>query len=344
MYKPIYKITNNLLTFISQIEAARQIIDNAPLIPSWERRFRLDAEERTIYFSTKIEGNKLDFNETKDIIKNESVKTFRRRDIQEIVNYRDVIQFMSKLKNKSIDKKTLLLIHKRIMKNILPSEELGKFRYCEEVLLHSKSYKVVFEPIEPEFIEGEVDNLFYWFQDKAKNVHPVIKAAVLLYEIARIHPFTDGNGRTARILATLSLYLDGYDIKKFFSLEEYYDQNLSEYYKALESVEENGDDLTFWLEFFAKGLSIELERVKNKILDISRDTVLRKNIGQVALNDRQIKIINYIQEYGIISNKNWQNMFPDISDDTILRDLKDLIKKKVVKKKGVTKSAKYILK
>ena len=171
-----------------------------------------------------------------------------------------------------------------------------------------------------------------------------MKAGIISYELVRIHPFTDGNGRTARLISTYSLYSKGYDIKKFFSLEEYYDQNLEEYYKAIESVEANDGDLTQWLEFFSEGLAKELQRIKDKVLGLSKDLKLKRDIGQVALSERQIKIIDFMQEHGSIKNKDWQDLFPDVSDDTILRDLKDLIKKKIIKKKGRTKAARYILK
>ena len=344
MFKPIYQISNNLLTNISKIEAAKQIVENAPLVPAWERKFRQEAEKRTIYFSTKIEGNKLDFDETDKILKGEEVETIRRRDVIEVVNYREVVRYISGLKKEKISTDILLEIHKKIMAKILPQNELGAYRTCEEALVDSDSYEVVKELIEPEYVEGEIDNLIDWINNKSAETNPIIKAGIVLYEIVRIHPFTDGNGRTARVLATYSLYSDGYDIKKFFSLEEFYDQNLEEYYLALASVEENDDDMTKWLEFFVNGLAIELDRVKNKVLNISRDVRLKKNIGQVALNERQLQIINFITENGKISNRDWQELFQEVSDDTVLRDLKDLIEKGVVKKKGRTKAAKYILK
>jgi Fic family protein len=312
MYKPTFTITNDLLSCISKIEAARQIIENAPLVPAWERRFREEAEERTIYFSTKIEGGKLAFSEAKKVIDGEKVKTIRRRDVKEIVNYRDVIEYISKLKNKPINKKLILALHKKVMSGILPQRELGAFRKCAEALINSATGEVVFEPVGAEYVDAEVNNLMQWVEKESSNVNPILKAGIILHEMNRIHPFTDGNGRTSRVLATYSLYSDGYDIKRFFSLEEYYDQNLQEYYDAL--------------------------------LDISSDVRLRKNIGQIALNDRQIKIINFIQEHGFIRNKEWQELFPLVSDDTILRDLHDLTDKKVVKKKGRTKAARYVLK
>ncbi|MDD3647201.1 MAG: Fic family protein [Candidatus Dojkabacteria bacterium] len=345
MFKPIFTITNDLLNSIAQIEAAKQIIENAPLVPAWERKFQQEARERTVYFSTKIEGNKLDFAEAKKVLLGEKIKTFRRRDIIEIANYREVISYIDKLRKKKIDRDLIFSIHSRVMKGILPPNELGKYRTCAEALINSDTYEVVFEPVESEFVEGEMENLFEWLDsDLVSEVHPVVKAGVIQYEIARIHPFTDGNGRTARLIATYSLYAEGYDIKRFFSLEEYYDQNLEDYYKALESVEQNHDDMTYWLEFFAKGLSQELQRIKDNVLNLSTDSRRRKNLGQIALNERQIKIIDFIHEKGRIRNKDWQNMFWDVSDDSILRDLKDLMKKGVVKKKGRTKAAAYILK
>jgi Fic family protein len=304
MYKPIFTITNNLLKYISQIEAAKQIIENAPLVPAWERRFREEAEARTVHFSTKIEGNKLDLDEAKKIIEGEKVKTFRRRDVQEIINYREAIEHISKLKKKAIDIELILSVHKRAMNKILPSDELGKFRTCEEALISSKNYEVVFEPVEPEYIEGEVEGVLEWLDKESSEIHPVIKAGIILYELLRIHPFTDGNGR---------------------------------------SVEENDEDLTGWLEFFVKGLAVELARIKDKVLGLSRDFKMRKNIGQVALNERQIGLINFMQEHGHIRNQDWQELFPDVSDDTVLRDLNDLKDKDIVKKEGRTKAARYVL-
>lgn len=342
MYKPTFSITNEILTSISEIEAAREIIKNAPLVPAWERRFRQEANLRTVHFSTKIEGNKLDLKETEDIMKGKDIGTFRRRDITEIINYRQTIDFIDSLDRK-IDKDLLLKIHKKVMSKILPLEELGHLRTSEEAIVDSATYKVIFEPIEPDFIEGEVDSLFEWLDKEGKNVHPVIKAGIFAYELVRIHPFTDGNGRTARLLATYSLYFDGYDIKRFFSLEEYYDQNLEEYYKALESVEDNDDDLTEWLAFFCKGLAVELSRVKAKVLGLSRDVRLKDRVGQIAVNDRQIKIVRFIQKHSGIQNKDWQDLFRDVSDDTILRDIRDLMEKDIIKKVGRTKAAKYIM-
>ena len=170
-------------------------------------------------------------------------------------------------------------------------------------------------------------------------------SGIVHYELARIHPFVDGNGRTARAMALLVLYVMGYDAKRFFSLEEYYDKNPSEYYNALRSVQILGGDMTNWLEYFTRGIAMEFNRVKLKVEKLSLDLKLKGSLGgkQIALSDRQIKLMEYMEDHGSLTMMEGRELLPMVSDDTILRDLRDLIKKKLVKKKGKTKGVRYFL-
>ena len=82
-----------------------------------------------------------------------------------------------------------------------------------------------------------MEDLINWINSaEGKEIHPIIKAGIVHYELARIHPFVDGNGRVARAVATLVMFLDGYDIRRFFSLEEYFDNDPMNYYLTLQSV------------------------------------------------------------------------------------------------------------
>ena len=116
---------------------------------------------------------------------------------------------------------------------------------------------------------------------------------------------SDGNGRVARALSTLILFLEGYDIRKFFSLEEYFDKEAERYYDGLQSVEKHDGDLTAWLEYFTEGLAIELSKIKDKVEKISIDGKLRQKLGgkPLMLTDRQLKIIEYIQRLDIFRIK-----------------------------------------
>ncbi len=93
------------------------------------------------------------------------------------------------------------------------------------------------------------------------------------------------------------------------------------------------------------GASIEFEKIKEKILKVSKDVKLKERFGgqQIYLTERQIKIIEYLQEIGFLQNQSFPAIFPDISEDSVLRDLQDLFKKGLIKKIGSTKGARYVL-
>jgi predicted HTH transcriptional regulator len=101
--------------------------------------------------------------------------------------------------------------------------------------------------------------------------------------------------------------------------------------------------MTEWLEYFVDGVAEELGRVRDKVLDLSKDRRLYGKIGQVALNARQIEILKFIEEHNAMSNPDFVRLFPKVSDDTILRDIKDLMEKGIIRKSGKTKGAKYQL-
>ncbi len=341
VFQPKFIINNQVLKNVSQCEVAKAIIENSPLVPAWERKFQGQALVRSVHHSTALEGNELSIDEAERVIDGEKVETYRLRDIQEIINYRDVINFISAAPEKFLTLGLLLQLHKILGRKILPDDYLGKLRRKNAVIINSSSLDVVFDPPKYLEIEEQLLALLDWDKEAGLEVHPLIRAGILHYEIVRIHPFADLNGRTARTLATWSLYRDGYDIKSFFSLEEYYDQDPKGYYDALDSA--NTGDLTQWIIYFTHGVDVELNRIKEKVLSLSKDRKLKMKVGQIALNERQLLIIHTLETEGQITNPDFAELFPKISDDTILRDLKDLMEKGLVIKKGRTKGAKYTL-
>jgi Fic family protein len=274
----------------------------------------------------------------------------RERDIQEVINYRNVIRYLDyvgkgEVSKGNITEEILKKIHALTVEKILVSDQCGKFRKVQVVVKNSQTGDITFRPPPAIEVPFQIEAFLKWLNSVHKDdLHPVLKAGIVHYELVRIHPFVDGNGRMARAAATLVLFLEDYDIKKFFSLEEYYDKDASHYYEALKSA--SSGDLARWLEYFTQGLAIELTRIKEKIHRLSTDVKLKEKLGgkQVFLTDRQIAIIEYIERVGYLQNQNFEDLFPKISEDTILRDLKDLTEKNLIKKEGKTKAARYMLK
>ncbi len=355
MFSPKFKITNKVLKSIGVIEACKEIINEAPLIPAWEAQFQKEAQIRTIHYGTHIEGNELSFTQAKKVIEGEEV-TGRERDIQEIINYRNVLQLIGKLGKKEAKKlkknekitykqKTLKEIHKKTVEKILSEDRSGKYRNTQVVIRNGITGEVAFRPPLAIEVSFQMEDFFKWLNSStSRDIHPVLRAGIAHYELARIHPFIDGNGRVARAFATLILFAEDYDIRRLFSIEEHFDKDAAAYYYALQSVEHLKGDLTGWLEYFTEALAIELTRVKEKVKQLSLDKKFRDRLGrQIALSERQITIVEYLKSNEKLFMREARKILPMVSEDTILRDLKDLMKKGILKKKGKTKAAHYFL-
>lgn len=360
MYKPAFSITNNLLTYITRIESAKAIIDHSPLVPAWDAKFRDDAKNRTVHYGTKIEGNDLteeqaqqvvrleDVVETTDVIQKTGIMA-RERDIQEVLNYRNVINWIDQQEEPDFSRvfteDTLNTIHKLTVYKLIDPKYQGSYRDKQVIIKSAAQGNVVFRPPVSVEIPFLVEDFFKWAQDgQSQTTHPILRAAITHYQLVYIHPFIEGNGRTARAMATLLLYSLGYDFKRFFSIEQYFDSDVDAYYQALLSVQQGKGDLTYWLEYFCYGLAIEIDKVRQQVEKLSKDLKLKKQLGkQVALSERQILLLELFQQKDDVSSDDMQKVLPNVSVDTILRDVKDLIAKGIIEKHGVTKGVTYTL-
>jgi Fic family protein len=188
-----------------------------------------------------------------------------------------------------------------------------------------------------------VKELVDWLNsEEAKELDPIIAAGVAHYEFVRIHPFVDGNRRTARVLATLILYLRGFDTKQFFCIDDYYDSDRPAYYRALQSVNQKTLDVTKWLEYFAEGVAVSIDAVKERVVRLSSERLRKAKRGQIALTERQMQIVEFITTAGKITSGDIQKMF-EISRQAALKELNKLVDLAVIKLVGQGRGAHYIL-
>jgi Fic family protein len=351
MYSPRFLITNKILRAIGTIEAAKEVVENAPLVPSFEKQFQSEAMVKTIHHGTHIEGNDLTLAQTKQVLEGQQIYA-RDRDIQEVVNYRNVMSLLDDLaaKRGGYDTGMLKDIHRLTVENIVPNEKKGVFRSSQVVLKEESTGKIVFSP--PPFVEVPylVEDFFEWLNlPSSADLHPILRAAIAHYILVAIHPFVEGNGRTSRAFATLILLREGYDIKRFFSLEEHFDNDPSSYYEAFARVDRQSTDiaardLTPWLEYFTEVVATELAKIKERVKKLSIDSRLKVKMGeQISLSERQVKLFEYLSEQGAGSMQDLKRVLPMVSEDTILRDVRDLLEKNIIKKEGSTKASRYVV-
>ena len=344
MFKPNFRYTNRIVNNLTLIAAGRTIILNAPLVPKWEVTLRREAIIRSAHSSTAIEGNPLSLEQVSDLAAGREI-TVRRKDRQEVLNYLKTLEKIPEFAQRSPFKsEDLLEVHKTVTKETLENpEDEGVFRNRQVFVGNRITGEVIFMPPPTEQVHQLVNEFLEWFNSTVVNeIDPVIEAGLTHYELVRIHPFIDGNGRAARVIATLLLYKRGFDSKRFFALDDYYDQDRRSYYAALKSVDQITLDLTGWLEYFTDGVAVSIKAVKEKVIGLSKDIKLLKEKGQVALTERQMKIVERIIERGRITNRDVRNMF-NLSNRGALDEITKLLKLKVIRKVGKGRSLYYDL-
>ena len=344
-----YAITDKILNNLTLIATAREIIEQAQLIPKWEASLRRQAKLHNTHSSTAIEGNKLTLEQVEALAEGKDVIA-TDKDKKEVLNYLEALDavhsFTEKGKIKVAD---LLNVHRIVSKDVLrDNKHSGVFRdrqvFVGRRVFNGTGFKeeVEYMPPKTEDVPGLVEEFIGWLNmKKTWDTNPVLLAGIAHYEIARIHPFIDGNGRTARLFATLVLYLSGFDHRRLFALDDFYDRDRKAYYAALKTAQQDNNDITRWLEYFTTGVAYSVNEVKEAILKLGSKKK-RSAKSQISLTDKQMKIVEYINMHGRATNKDLQALF-EISAQAVHKELAKLVELKVITSQGAGRSLYYVL-
>ncbi|MBU1007443.1 MAG: Fic family protein [Candidatus Omnitrophica bacterium] len=344
-----YTITDKILNNLTAIASAREVIEQAHLVPKWEAKLRRQARLRNTHSSTAIEGNKLSLEQVEALSEGKDV-TATNKDKQEVLNYIEALDKIPALAEKGkIRVADLLNIHRILTKNVMQNiTDSGVFRnrqvFVGKRIFDGTTFKEVVEYMPPktEEVPQLIQEFIDWLNlDKAWVINPVLLAAIVHYEIARIHPFIDGNGRTARLLAALILYLSDFDHKRIFALDDFYDRDRQAYYAALKTAQQNKGDITKWLEYFSGGVSYSVKEAKDAVLKVGSKKKSAEK-PQITLTPKQMKIVESININGRVTNKDLQGLFK-ISAQAVHKELVKLIDLKVIKSVGEGRALHYVL-
>ena len=297
--------------------------------------------------STRIEGGSMTDEEIQKLLKDVKITKFKTHDEQEVIGYYEVLELVYdnfseiKLSESYIKQLHRLLLkhsnkderHRGGYKN-LPNKVVATFPTGEQ--------RAVFNTAEPALVEGEMFELIEWtnLQWKEKTIHPLIVLAVFVYEFLSIHPFQDGNGRLSRLLTTLFLLKQGYDFMQYISFENHIEKNKKAYYNALMTAQRKrmtqGDIIDKWLVFFLESLKSLTEKLDQKY------NVFKQKGGY--LNDRQKRIKEFIVAQKTIKVADLSAAFPDISPNTLKKDVQYLRDEQIVSTVGQGKGTVYVIK
>jgi len=330
MFLPEYSITPKTLKNISSTEYGKAIIENTTILPSWESQLKKEALVKIVHGSLQLLGINVDQQKIKA-----SVDNINKTINQEATNIIRAAKLAEEIsKNNELEEVDLKYIHKTLAEGILPKIKQGAYRGSK---ISGKA--------SPEQILAQIVQLFDWYNSlDAKETHPIITSGIIKAYLEVIKPFEELNNIASNLLTYTSLKTLGYGFKDFISLENYYKNTKNEYDDQISSLDPDEPDFTRWIEYFSDGLSSEVSTTAQNVKLLAKDTKIAKATGRTRLTPRQERIIEYLQDYGLLQNKDFPILFSDVSEDTVLRDLKTLIDIDIVQKTGSTKSSRYELK
>ncbi len=295
---------------LTAIAEARSIISRAKLLPKQELRLRKQALIRMTHASTGIEGNILNLRQVEAIVERKKVDA-PVRDVYEVQNYLKAIRYITRIVEEKdlITERTILAIHHLVTDKTLPAEQSGHYRKGPVYVVRRRAgmpQEILYTAPDAKRVPQLMKDLVAWLRESEReDIHPIIVAGVVHAEIAAIHPFTDGNGRTARALATLVLYARGYDFRHLFALEDYYNQERPKYYAAINMgktyEERKVADLTRWIEYFVKGFRVEIDNVKTRVIALSKRKVGDSIHSQIYLDKDQSMVLDFLDQMGRIT-------------------------------------------
>jgi Fic family protein len=331
-FDPKFIITPRINKALIEVERVRGFLDAIKLKEDWFADMQKKALILESHHSTHIEGTALSPEQAKSIFKGKKIKGINRDDEKELLNYKKAMDFISKYlgKDDPVLEGIIRELHKITVKGVRGEKaDPGNYRKIQNFVANSQTGHIVYTPPSPLEVPHLMRDFVNWL-NSTEDLSPILVAGIAQFQFVHIHPFIDGNGRTARLLSTLILYKTGYDFKRLFSISEFYDKDRPLYYKAIQSVRQNDMDMTFWLEYFVFGLHSQMKeiQVKGKEL-IKQDNLLQKTI-RIGLNVRQEKGVKYLLRNNAISVNEYQNICSCIRR-TAQRDLEDLSAKSIIK-------------
>lgn len=305
MFNPRYTITYKLLGNIKRIAEIITDLNNRsfPKIVLIEMEKR--AREISVFSSTSIEGNPLPLTDVKRILKNRP--EYIRDSEKEVLNYnKAILELDNLIKTKKLpfNLNLIVKIQKIITSGLIEKYRSGHIRKEPVFVNDPKMRKTVYWPPDYKETLNLLKELLNYLKKNSQVIDPLISAGIFHKQFVIIHPFIDGNGRTARLLTKTLLAKMGLDTFNLFSFENYYNQNVSKYFTNVGLIGNYYDikdkiDFTTWLEYFTDGIIDELLRVKKE---------LEKEIISPDIKDHHKLILNYIKEKGYITDKDYSTL------------------------------------
>lgn len=297
--------------------------------------------------STRIEGSRMDDKQVKDLYKKLNIKKFKTRDEQEVAGYLEVLKIVfENWGEMKFGESLIKQIHSLLLKHSNKDERhRGEYKFqtnrVEARDRDGNLVQVIFNPTEPFLVPKEMQELCDWAQKELEKdeLHLLLIIANFLFEFLAIHPFSDGNGRSSRILTNFLLLKTGYEFTPYVSHEKIVESQKIEYYQALNTTQQSWktdkEDMSQWILFFLEVVNQQATEAI-ELLDQDKRT-------EVYLSDRQRAVWEALQENELLSRSEIHNL-TKVPSGTVRQALVKLMDMEQVESVGEGRATKYRVK
>lgn len=320
-----FNLTKDIIKNIDSIDnsATEDLFKSVPI--DLEASVIADALIDEAFNSSVIEGAFSTKRRTKEMIE-KHLKPSNKSEIMILNNYQALLYIMEHL-DEPISENTILSIYKILTQDTLVEDDIvEKYRTDAVYVWDTKTSKITYTAPPHEKVQ-ELMNSLLKFINSNNNYHPIIKACIVHFYFVYIHPFFDGNGRTARAISYMYLLQNSYKFFKFFSISSVINEEKNRYYDAIENAEIYDSDLTYFIKYYSSMIVRSISKIKNNFKKEFGRRLIKDTLDKsgIILDKRQNKIINHFItiDKNFITIEDYKKKFK-ISYETARTDLLEL--------------------
>jgi Fic family protein len=337
--------SKGLLELAAELDRWKTLLDYRGILPrSWAGRLRRDLEAEAVAASTSMEGVPVTVEEVRRILAGDPPREIKAEDAALVRGYRDAMSFVLRRADDAAfrwDRELLIGLHDRVLAGNWGAGA-GRFRTGRTYVVDDRSGEPVFQPPPPEDVPGLADSACAVMQQGLE--HPAIGAAWVHVAVAAIHPFSDGNGRVCRVVASLAMYRGGFKLPEFTSLEEWWGRHLSDYYAGFRCLGDTFDPKADVTPFIRGHMEAQLHQVRG--LDLRQRvqqriwTAVEEAVTAAGLEPR---VANAVWDafFGRSVTPRYYRPLGDVSPATATKDLAGAVAAGLLRPEGRARSRRY---
>ncbi len=335
-YRPTFQRTARLVRWLAEASALRSWILSQTVDVSWLAPARREAMVRSAHFSTRIEGNPLTLPQVGALAEGRDVPAEARAK-REILNYFAALRWIWRSSPpRRLGETSLLLLHRLLVRGVVPAPEAGAYKTRPNAVVQGS--RVIYRPPPPEAAAILTRSLLRWMNsDECREEHPAVAAAVVHHRMVSIHPFMDGNGRTARALESWLLFRSDFDTHHIFALDEYFESDRGRYYEKIQDARRRDGDLTRWVEYVGEGIVETLRKTQRRIQSLQAG---RPSGRRMVVSRPQERILQALSELPGIGGGELARTL-GMTRSHLSKLIQPLIRGGLIHKEGSTKAARY---